>query len=157
MSTAHDTPDPLLDALRDVTAKVDPVPAAVTEFARLALGLRTIDAELAELVYDSATDAELATAVRGGESARMLSFAAGAVSVELEVTVAGEVRDLVGQLVPPQAATIEIRHRDGSVEVAADDLGRFAAPGIAAGPVSLQLRLLAVPHATPVTTEWLPL
>src|SRR3954452_3735878 len=157
MSASPDPHDALLAELAEVVAQVDPVPSAVTDFARIALELRTVDAELAELTYDSAADAEQALAVRSGSSPRMLSFEAGGLGIELEVTPSGDTRDLEGQLVPPQAADIEIRHPARTFAVEADEVGRFTAQGIPAGPVSLRCRLRAVAMATPVTTEWLPL
>jgi len=149
--------DALQAELAAAVAQLDPVPSAVTDFARVALDLRTIDAELAELTYDSAADAEQALAVRGGGSPRMLSFEAGGLGIELEVTPAGDSRDFEGQLVPAQSAAIEIRHPHGTLSAEADEVGRFTARGVPAGPISLRCRLHAVAMATPVTTEWLPL
>ena len=69
----------------------------------------------------------------------------------------GSRRQLVGQLVPPQAAEIEVRHAAGTTTIQADQLGRFHADAIGSGPVSLRCRLAAAPPGPPVVTEWVPL
>jgi hypothetical protein len=48
--------DQMLGRLRAVASRADPVPAGVVVAARGAFQWRTIDAELAELVYDSWVD-----------------------------------------------------------------------------------------------------
>ena len=151
----HD--EALLEALRAVVGRVDPVPGAVDEFARAALDFRSVDAELAELVYDSAADAGQALAVRGGTAARMLSFEAGELTIELEIVVAGDRRELRGLIIPPFAADIEVRHREGVTPVSSDAMGRFHVTGLPAGPASLRLRLDPEAGAGTIETEWLPL
>ena len=66
--TPHHDDDALAGRLRDVVAQIDPVPHAVTEFALAAIDSRTLDAEIAELVYDSAADADQAALVRSGKA-----------------------------------------------------------------------------------------
>jgi len=65
---------------------------------------------------------------------------------------AGRDRRVVGQLVPPRPARVEVRGTASAVEVTADDLGRFAADAPGRGPVSLRCHL---PDIT-VVTEWIP-
>lgn len=130
---------------------VDSVPARLLEAARGSFAWRTIDAELAELAYDSAAD-EAAAFVRTSGGRRLLTFDAPEVSVELEVLAEGR---LEGQLVPPRRATIEIHHSGGTVTVEADDLGRFTAEGLEHGPVSLVCRLHDKAGAAQIVTEWL--
>ena len=66
--------DVLLDELRALVADDDPVPERVLAAARGSFTWRTIDAELAALVYDSALDAERLTAVRSADTVRLLTF-----------------------------------------------------------------------------------
>ena len=128
----------LLGTLRSVAAHRDPVPASVHAAARASFRWAGLDKELAHLVYDSYLDGDDARAgVRGPGAARQLTFESPALTVELEVTATAS-RRLVGQLVPSGPATVEVRHRDGSFEVTADDLGRFAAERVPAGPMSLR-------------------
>ena len=53
MNAIHDDED-LLERLRAICEEVDPTPDLVIEMARAAFSLRRLDAELAELVLDSA-------------------------------------------------------------------------------------------------------
>jgi hypothetical protein len=146
--------DELIAELRRVAGLADPVPERVLHAARGSFAWRTIDAELAQLAYDSAVDADLA-AVRGPGESRLLTFDAPEVSIELEVTETDGERRLEGQLVPPQPATVEIRHQGGSVTAEADELGRFSAAALARGPVSLVCRLHG--QANAIVTDWLVL
>jgi hypothetical protein len=144
----------LVDELRRVVGVADPVPERVLESARGSFSWRTIDAELAALSHDSMLEARGEAVVRSSDAARTLTFEAPDVSVEVEVTAAGGERRLLGQLVPPQGASIEVRHGGGTAAVDADELGRFAVDGVAAGPVSLVCRLA---DARAIATEWLVL
>ena len=99
------------------------------EAARAASTWRTIDQELAELVFDSAT--ELA-GVRSEDTARQLTFRAP--GVEIEVMMVDESsRRIVGQLVPPQAATMRLTGGDRETEQEVDRLGRFTFDGVPPG------------------------
>lgn len=150
--------DLLLDELRRVVAAIDPVPEAVKVAARAAIEWRTIDAELAALVHDSAVD-EPVLAVRGDTEPRLLTFAAGELTIELEAEPAedGTVR-LVGQLVPAQAAQIAIHHADDLVATHADERGRFVAAGVGTGHLSVRCRLDGVTgEGRVVETAWLSL
>lgn len=144
----------LVDELRALAAGADPVPLRVLEAARLSYSWRTIDAELAELAYDSVMDDERLALVRSGEGPRLLTFECPQVTVEVEVTAVGGTRKLVGQIVPERGAEVEVRHKGGVVTVAADDLGRFSAEGVESGPIGLRLRLGGRP-ALAIETDWL--
>jgi hypothetical protein len=146
----------LLEELRGAAHRFDPPPPAVLEAARASLTWRTIDAELAALEFDSAVD-QAAAAVRSGEGPRLLTFSAPGLNIEVEVSPLGPRRQLVGQLVPAQAARIDVRHAGGVTTVQADQLGRFGVDAISAGPVSLRCHLATVPPSPPVVTEWIPL
>ncbi|HEX2042902.1 MAG TPA: hypothetical protein VHF24_09730 [Acidimicrobiales bacterium] len=126
--------DELLGRLKVLAAALDPVPRRVVEAARASLSWHSIDAELADLVYDSVVDEELVGARGGG--ARQLTFQAPDVTIELEVTP-GSGR-IVGQLVPPTEADVEVRHPNGTLTVRSDRLGHFRADGVPAGPVSVR-------------------
>jgi hypothetical protein len=140
--------------LRRAAARLDPVPSEVIQAALDAYSWRDFDAELAELVFDSLLDQDEATLVRGSAGRRLVSFAVPGLTVDVEVTAAGSGRGVMGQLTPPQRATVEIRHGEGIVTVAADELGRFSSVALPAGPVSLRLTL-ADGDSRPVVTDWL--
>jgi hypothetical protein len=140
--------------LRSLVLENDPVPAEVIASARASFALRSIDDELASLVYDSMTDGDLFAGVRSGTRAvRQLSFEAGELVLEMEVTGA---RYLVGQVVPPQVAVIELRHRGGTTNVETDELGCFHFRAVPEGPVSFRC-CPARPAAPPVATSWITL
>lgn len=138
--------------LRTIAARLDPVPGDLTRAAVGAFAWRTVDADLAELVFDSLTTPDAAALVRGAAAARMLTFRAGDLAIELELSATGAGRRLIGQLVPAGPAQVEIRQPHGVLEVAVDDLGRFTVDQLAAGPVSLRCR-----NATSrlVVTDWI--
>ena len=116
----------LLAELRVAGLVVDPVPERVTFAAKASLAWRTIDAELAELTYDSALDDERLSLVRGATAVRILTFSAGDLTVDVEVEGTDRERRLVGELAPAQRATIVVRHAQGTTEVETDEDGRFA-------------------------------
>lgn len=141
--------DELLVVLGEALAATDPVPPAVHEYAVAGFGWRTIDADLAELVFDSAV-AELA-GVRGAEETREITFRAPGIEIEV-VVLTEDTRRIVGQLVPPQQAVIELRSVDGSVRrVESDDLGRFSVTDVPTGNVSLRCIL---DDDQTVQTDW---
>src|SRR3954452_12156683 len=93
----------LLAELRVAGLVVDPVPERVVFAAKASLSWRTIDAELAELTYDSALDVDRLTLVRGATAARMLTFSAGDLTVDVEVEGTDRERRLVGAMTPGAA------------------------------------------------------
>ena len=142
--------DALMAELRVLAARHDPVPAEAIAAARSAFAWRTMDAELAELTGDSSVEPELA-GVRGPGTPTLLTFEATELTVEVEVVVQPDgSRRLLGQLVPAGPGTLEIRHRGGTVTATADEVGRFAADAVAAGPVSLRCRV----SESVVETDW---
>jgi hypothetical protein len=158
--------DELLRDLRAVVERVDPPPPSLTAAAQALLSWRTVDAELAELVFDSLVDEPgvLTRGARSGDaalaaSARLLSFEASGLTIAVEVVDAGDAgerRRLTGQLDPAQPARVEVRDRRGILPLDADRLGRFTAD-VGAGPVSLRCRVGATPGRGVVVTDWVVL
>ncbi len=132
--------DVLLAGLRRIAAQADPPPASLHDTARGAFAWRDVDRQLAELVYDSTEDDMALAGLRSDTAPWLLTFEAEII-VEVEVVRTGASRRLVGQIVPPQEARIEVRHAGGVSDVAADAIGRFACDGVARGPVSLRCRV----------------
>ncbi|MFD9429611.1 hypothetical protein [Streptomyces sp. NPDC060002] len=138
--------DRLEEELRQAAAILDPVPAELRRAAIEAYALHDLDARIAELTFDSLVDA---IPVRGAvDVPRMLTFHTGGLTVDVEVTDEG----LMGQLLPPQSASIEVLHgpRAGA-SLTADDMGRFACDTPPGGPFALRLHT----GAEVVVTEWL--
>ena len=116
--------------------------------ARAAWTWRTIDEELAELVFDSAAGAH-GSPQRG--HARQLTFRSP--GVEIEVMVVDDVsRRVVGQLIPPGEFTVRLAVSDDLLEASTDRLGRFAFEAVAPGPVRITIVDLA--GTALVSTEW---
>jgi hypothetical protein len=157
--TAAGGGDALLEELQSLLARVDPMPARLLEQVRRSFCWRTIDAELAELSFDSLTDQEFALAVRSGADTaaepRMLGFGAVVrgedLSIEVEVSASGDAPMLVGQVFPAGATTVAVQAgTGGSFEVPVDELGRFVIEPLPCGPVRLR-----VEHAGRVVqTAW---
>jgi hypothetical protein len=144
-----DPTDELFEELRSVLHRTDPVPAEVTDFAKTALGWRRLDAELAELLEDSALEAEAPALARGTAGVRSLTFRSDELTIDVEV----QPGMLLGQLAPATAATIELQVENGTVAATAesDALGRFRLP--LEGEGRFRLRVLR-PGASAVETSW---
>jgi len=144
-----DANDELFEELRSVLHRTDPVPAEVTDFAKTALGWRRLDAELAELLEDSALESEAHALARGTAGVRSLTFRSDELTIDVEV----QPGMLLGQLAPAAAATIELQVENGDVAASAesDALGRFRLP--VEGDGRFRLRVLR-PGASAVETSW---
>ena len=137
-STTHEPDDRLLEELASALDATDPVPERFIEAAKESFTWRTIDIELAELVFDSA-EAELA-GVRGADATRQVTFQAPGFEIEVAIISDGT-RRLVGQVVPPHEGTVELHFGEQSVSTEADSLGRFSFEDVPLGPISLRLEL----------------
>ncbi|OIJ63290.1 hypothetical protein [Streptomyces mangrovisoli] len=140
--------DILEEELRQAVAVLDPVPDELRQIAIEAFALHDMDAKLAELTFDSLVDA---IPVRGAvDVPRMLTFTAGDLTVDVEVTPHG----LLGQILPPQPAGIEVLggpHPAAPTTLTADGMGRFAGDAGVSGPFALRLRT----GGDVIVTEWL--
>ena len=83
-----------------------------------------------------------------GEGTRLLTFAGGRVSVEIEVCGA----EIAGQLAPPSVAEVVLRSPGGERGTRTDEAGAFALTGVPRGLVSLLFRLA---DTTSVVTSWI--
>ncbi len=144
--TASD--DELLALVGRALRAADPVPDRVIDGARAAWTWRTIDEELAELVFDSSS--QLA-GVRSEDTARQLTFRSPGVEIEVMVTDEAA-RTVIGQLIPPGEFTVQLLLGDAVIEEPTDRLGRFTFNGIAPGPVRLVVVDEHGHHL--VITEW---
>ncbi|MCX4885420.1 MULTISPECIES: hypothetical protein [unclassified Streptomyces] len=127
--------DLLEEELRRAAAILDPVPPQLRRLAVEAFALHDLDSRIADLTFDSVVDA---IPVRGATDVpRMLTFHAGGVTVDVELTAQG----LMGQVLPPQTAAIEVLSgpQAGS-PLETDTMGRFTYDQPPAGPFALRLR-----------------
>jgi hypothetical protein len=130
-------------ALKESTVDED-----IVRTASAAFSWRTVDADL-ELLGVTADSAQAAGAlVRGGSGTpRTLAFHGERLSVEIEIDEAG----IVGQLTPPQPGEVTLATGAGAeVTTQADEVGCFAFPRPAPGPLRLDCRV----GADRFVTEW---
>ena len=154
MDERDERDEALIEQLRS-TLHADAVPQTVIEAAKTALSWRRVDAELAELLSDSALDAEPALA-RGEALVRSVTFSAGKTIVELEIHADREGRTLLGQLSPAATWTVDVQHADRSAAapVRSDLLGRFRIALEHGG--TIRLRLSGADDAV-IETAWIPI
>lgn len=151
--TAHDdltTPsdEALLGLLGEALAASEPVPEHVLAGARAAWTWRTVDEELAALVFDSVLET---SGVRSESTARQLTFRRG--DAEIEVMVVDDTsRRVVGQLVPPQSVAVHLTSSDRVDEQRSDRLGRFTFDAVPSGPV--RLSVMGADAKPLLSTEW---
>jgi hypothetical protein len=142
----------LLAALGEAIKARQAVPSWFVETGKNAFAWHNIDAELAQLTYDSYQDRREAAAMRSETaSIRALTFTSDHLSVELEVTA----HSLLGQIIPPRPGTLEIHTRAGEIRpVEVDEIGRFAVEPIPESPFRLRC---STADGTDVLTGWITL
>jgi hypothetical protein len=142
----------LLAALRESMRARQAVPSWFVETGKNAYTWHNIDAELAQLTYDSESDSDRAAIMRSeNASIRALTFTSAHVSIELEVTESS----LLGQIIPPRAGTVETQTKAGTTTTTPiDEVGCFAVDPIPASPFRLRCRTA---DGTDVLTGWITL
>ena len=146
----HDDEE-LLAALSEAIRAREQVPEWFIETGKNAYAWHNIDAELAQLTYDSSRDRDAAVAVRSeAASIRALTFTSGRLSIELEV---GE-STLLGQIVPPQTGTLEVHTAAGVASSPVDEIGCFSVTPIPASPFRIRCR---TEDGADVLTGWITL
>ncbi len=149
MNDTSPVPDDVLQgAVAAALHATDPVPERFIVAAKESFTWRTIDAELAELTFDSA-ESEL-VGVRGADATRQVTYQAPGFEIEVAIISDGA-RRLVGQLVPPHEGTVQLRFADLVVAAEVDSLGRFSFEDVPLGPISLRLDL---GEGATVETAW---
>lgn len=143
----------LLTDLAEALAAQRAVPERFLEVGRAAFAWRDVDAELATLTFDSATNIGAAPGTRSDGLARLraMTFTRPGLGLEVEVIDDG----LVGQVVPPQPGTIELRRRGGQTNATeVDPVGWFAFRPRPVG--TFRLRLYTA-HGQELLTDWINL
>jgi hypothetical protein len=135
--TDSDRESEVLDILRKGLRQSDPVPATVSEFAAALFTWRDIDAELAELTFDS-VDETTPAGVRSTSTARMISFEVGKWTIDIEYNPVTGV--LMGSVSPASPFSVALHSRWARFEMELDDMGRFEFDDVEGGPASLVFR-----------------
>lgn len=140
--------DELMAVLAEAVAAERDVPDNRRDAARAAFTWRTVDAELAELLHDSALEA--GAAVRSTATApRTLSFAHAGLTVEVEVD--GD--DLLVEVVGEPGATVVLQPPDADEVAVVTDAAGFARFDAVAGTV----RFVVTAGEASLTTPWVTL
>jgi hypothetical protein len=145
------TDDDLLDRLRHVLNTVDGPRARATEAAKAAIGWRDIDAEFAQLVFDSRIHAAQTDLVLRGETTEthQLTFSTDDITIDIEFGATG----LVGQVIPASPATIELIQGDNPPRLTETDaFGAFSIEPVRTGPTTMVVR--AADGAWSVRAAW---
>jgi len=121
-----DNDEQLFAALKDALRGAEEVPPRFIETGKAAFAWHNIDAELADLTYDSSVAGlEPVGAMRAeNASLRALTYATTELTIEIEIT-----NDAVlGQVLPPQPGTTSAQVSGGSTvaTTAVDEMGFFA-------------------------------
>ncbi len=141
----------LLTLLREALQAERDVPPEFTEAGRSAYAWHNIDAELAELTYDSLDPASLQAVRSETASIRALTFTSDHLTIEMEVNH----DSLLCQLVPTGEGTVEVQAREGVVAtIAVDEIGCFPIRPIPPTPFRLQCR---TSRGENVVTGWITL
>jgi len=141
----------VLAKLREGLRSSDPTPSDIAEFAKAAFEWRGIDAELAELDFDSVEGDQL-QGVRSTATSRMISFQAGQWMLDVEYDEA--TGRLMGHISPQSSFTVELHTSGALFSVESDELGRFEAESVSPGPLSMVLRL---GDGSVIKTQWVVL
>ena len=146
----------LLAALRQAFAARRAVPPEFVRVGQDAFAWHDIDAELAQLTYDSTRLTEAAAATRAPEEAaiRVLTFTSAQAGVQIELEVQEDA--LAGQILPMQSAVIELQTKTGTEQpISADEVGCFWISPIPSEDFRLRCRPVA--GNAEVVTVWVKL
>jgi hypothetical protein len=142
----------LLAALKESLADYESVPPEFVEIGKSAFAWHNIDAELAQLTYDSTHDRDAAPSMRSETaSIRALTFTSAHLTIELEVNE----NSLLGQVIPARGGTIEVQTRVGVIAaLPVDEVGCFIVRTVPDSPFRLHWQTGDSPN---VMTGWITL
>lgn len=143
----------LLAALGEAMKARQKVPSWFVETGKNAYAWHSIDADLAQLTYDSRTDrrAPAAAAARSeAASIRALTFTSARLRMDLEVAEGS----VMGQVTPARAGILEIHTKAEIRTTEVDEIGCFAVNPVPATPFRLRYRTT---DGADVVTGWIVL
>ena len=138
---------PLLDQLDDAfdDTRLEPIPARLSAAARDAYAWRRADAELAELLFDSASDSLVG--VRGTTTdRRSFRYASGEFAIRVHLTDVS----LIVMIEPPLSVECTVDSAHGSEQHRTDELGELVVDA-----PELPLRLEVDLPGGKVVTPWI--
>jgi hypothetical protein len=118
----HDD-DVLFALLQAAVEAGSPLPEDAVATARAVFEMSTVDAELAQLVFDSLADAvPVGTRAQRGTGPRSLCFETAALTIDIELLDDGSI---VGQVDPPSVVAGRVESSNGPRALTVDRGGRF--------------------------------
>ncbi len=126
----------VLAAAADWFDHAEPIPPGVLDAAYAAGGMARLDEELAALAFDSLVAGVAMRAAGSERQARLISFVADQVTIDIEVSEDGT--SILGQIDPVPTGEVLLESDGGDVEVAVDEFGRFRV-GVPAWPARLRV------------------
>ncbi|MGH3912132.1 MAG: hypothetical protein ACRDTC_01770 [Pseudonocardiaceae bacterium] len=142
--------DQLLKELGEALRRAGPITDDDLVQATGAFTWRTVDEELAALVFDSSIHERAQVRGETVTGGRTLIFEGDTVSVEVDATP----DVLLGRVVPPGRADISLITCHGTAdETTTDDMGSFVLPTAPSGPMRLRCRTTT----TRLVTDWIRL
>jgi hypothetical protein len=125
----------ILDGIRAIFERLDPMPSELPERVRFSLAMHGLESEVARLVTEE--DSRLVGA-RGTEESRTVTFDSASLSIviRIEENKNGSMR-IDGWLAPPQPRDVEMQTSAETLSVASDEQGRFAFDEVPTGTARL--------------------
>jgi hypothetical protein len=125
----------ILDDIRALYERLDPMPADLPVRVGFSLSMRGLEREVARLV---AEDDRRLVGARGAEQSRTVTFDSASLSIviRIEENKNGSVR-IDGWLAPPQPRAVEMQTAAETLSVASDEHGRFAFTEVPPGTARL--------------------
>jgi len=142
----------LMAALKESLDQYRSVPPEFIGAGKNAFAWHNIDAEIAQLTYDSTCHQDTVASMRSETaSIRALTFTSAALTIELEVSE----NSLLGQVIPARDGTVKVQNRAGEIAaIPPDELGCFTVCPIPDSPFRLYWQASNSPG---VVTGWITL
>lgn len=125
----------ILDGIRELFERADPMPADLPERIRFSLAMRDLEAEVARL---AAAEQQHLAGARGAERSRTVTFDSDSLTIMIRIDFNrdGTVR-IDGWLAPAQRREIEMQAIAETLRIGSDEQGRFAFASVPRGTVRL--------------------
>ena len=140
---ATETERRMLTTFDEIFLVDEPIPDELITLAQDCYTWRTVDAELLDLLIDSA-ETELAVVRDDDRLQRFIAFGDEDRGVHFEcVTLEGDVFQITGIMVPAGVYSVRVDRVGEDIEMITDDLGSFSLGPLASGSIRLTIRTIA--------------
>jgi hypothetical protein len=139
-----------LATLRAMFEASDPVPPDLAERSKIAMTVKALEAELAEIMMTTAETAGVRSAVY--DRAGTITFSSDQISAMISIEVTDGSTARLSGWVTNGPASVELHERSRTQTTRTDAEGRFTFATVERGLVHLLLRRLDLPDGRPVIT-----